>query len=60
MVATLNKHMNDIIRMPDVQAKLASLGIEPVGGTPAEFGKLIADDDQRFGALVKEFGIHAD
>ena len=60
VVATLNKHMNDIIRMPDVQAKLASLGIEPVGGTPAEFGKLIADDDKRFGALVKEFGIHAD
>ena len=60
IVTTLNKQMNDIIRMPDVKAKLASMGIEPVGGTPAEFGQLIAADDKRFSALIKEFGIHAE
>ena len=60
VVAKLNKHMNDIIRMPEVKTKLASLGIEPVGGAPAEFARLIAEDDKRFGALVKEFGIHVE
>lgn len=60
VVKTLNKHMNEIIRMPDVQEKLASLGIETVGGTPEEFAKQIAEDAQRFEALIKEFGIKAE
>lgn len=60
VVATLNKHMNAIIRMPDVKTKLAALGIEPVGGSPEEFARQIAEDEKRFGALIREFGIRAD
>ena len=59
VVRTLNRHMNEIIRLPDVQAKLTALGIETVGGTPQAFARQIADDQQRFGALIKEFGIQA-
>jgi hypothetical protein len=39
---------------------MAALGIEPVGGAPAVLAKQISDDDQRFGKLVREFGIRAD
>jgi hypothetical protein len=31
-----------------------------VGGEPAVLARQIADDDQRFGRLVREFGIRAD
>lgn len=60
IVHTLNKQMNEIIRLPDVQAKLSAMGIETVGGTPDAFAKQIADDEQRFGGLIREFGIKAD
>lgn len=56
----LNQHMNDILRMPDVMAKMAALGIEPIGGEPAVLAKQIADDDVRFGKLVKQFGIKSE
>jgi len=39
---------------------MAALGIEPVGGAPSALAQQIADDDQRFGRLVREFGIRAD
>jgi tripartite-type tricarboxylate transporter receptor subunit TctC len=60
IVKTLNTHMNEILKMPDVQARMASLGIEPVGGEPSVLAKQIAADNERFGKLVKEFGIRAD
>lgn len=60
IVQTLNRHFNEILKMPDVQAKMAALGIEPVGGAPSVLAQQIADDDQRFGKLVREFGIRAD
>ena len=60
IVRTLNAHFNDILKMPDVQAKMAALGIEPIGGDGAVLAKQIAEDDERFGKLVKEFGIRAD
>ncbi|SCX41044.1 tripartite tricarboxylate transporter substrate binding protein [Variovorax sp. EL159] len=60
VVQMLNRHFNDILRMPDVQAKMAALGIEPVGGAPSVLAQQIVDDDQRFGKLVREFGIRAD
>lgn len=59
IVQTLNRHMNEIIRMPDVQARLAALGIETVGGTPEQFRELIENDDRQYGALIREFDIRA-
>ncbi len=60
LVRTLNGHFNEILKMPDVMQRMATLGIEPLGGEPAVLAKQIADDDARFGKLVKEFGITAE
>lgn len=60
IVQTLNRHMNAIIQMPDVRERLAAIGIEPVGGTPEAFAAQIADDQKRYGALIREFGIKAE
>jgi tripartite-type tricarboxylate transporter receptor subunit TctC len=57
---SLNQHMNEILKMPDVMSKMAALGIEPIGGEPAVLAKQIADDDARFGKLVKDFGIKSE
>lgn len=57
VVRTLNAQMNEIIKMPDVAAKLTQLGLDPVGGDPSVLAKTILEDDERFGRLVKEFGI---
>lgn len=60
LVKTLNTHINDILKMPDVVARMATIAITPVGGEPATLGKLIASDSTRYARIVKEFGIQAD
>ena len=60
IVRTLNSDLNEILKMPDVMAKMAALGIEPIGGEPAVLARQIAGDNDRFGKLVKEFGISAE
>jgi tripartite-type tricarboxylate transporter receptor subunit TctC len=60
VVRTLNQHFNEVLKMPDVMARMASLGIEPIGGEPAVLARQIAGDDELFGRLIKEFGIKAE
>jgi len=60
LVRTLNTHMNEILKMPDVVAKMAALCIEPVGGDGSVLANQVAADNDRFGKLVKEFGITAE
>ncbi|WP_416049135.1 Bug family tripartite tricarboxylate transporter substrate binding protein [Cupriavidus basilensis] len=60
LVKMLNTHVNDILKMPDVVARMATIAITPVGGEPATLSKLIASDSTRYAKIVKEFGIQAD
>lgn len=57
VVKLLNTQLNEILRMPDVVARMATLGTLPVGGPPQRLGKTNASDFERFGRLVKELGI---
>ncbi len=60
VVGTLNRHLNEIIKMPDVVARMTALGIVPVGGEPAVMAQQVQADSERFGKLVKELGVQAD
>jgi tripartite-type tricarboxylate transporter receptor subunit TctC len=60
IVKTLNGHFNEILKMPDVAARMAVLGATPVGGEPEVLGKTNATDHTRFGKVIKELGIQAD
>jgi tripartite-type tricarboxylate transporter receptor subunit TctC len=60
IVKTLNAHMNEILKMPDVAAKMKVFGALPAGGDPARLAKVNADDNARYGKIIKEFGIQAD
>jgi tripartite-type tricarboxylate transporter receptor subunit TctC len=46
--------------MPDVQAKLAGLGLETDTGTPEELAKVIQAETVKWAKVVKESGAKAD
>lgn len=50
----------DALKMPDVSAKIYSLGFEVGGMPPAKFGQYIQSELIKWGAVIKEAGIHAD
>lgn len=52
IVATLNKQINDALNQPDIRKKLASIGLEPVETTPAQFSSLIKADIARWKQVV--------
>ena len=60
IVKTLNANMNEILKMPDVIAKMKVFGALPAGGDPARLARTNADDHNRFAKIIKEFGIQAD
>jgi tripartite-type tricarboxylate transporter receptor subunit TctC len=53
----LNAELVRSTRSPDVVERLAPDGGEPVGSTPEQFARLIAEELARWGKLVKEAGI---
>ncbi|MBT2304151.1 tripartite tricarboxylate transporter substrate binding protein [Variovorax paradoxus] len=60
IVKTLNGHFNEILKMPDVVSKMATLGALPLGGAPEVLARTNAADFERFGKVIKELGIQAD
>jgi tripartite-type tricarboxylate transporter receptor subunit TctC len=60
VVATLNRHVNEILKMPDVAAKMQVFGAIPAGGDAGRLAKVNANDYARYGKIIKDFGIQAD
>jgi tripartite-type tricarboxylate transporter receptor subunit TctC len=60
VVAKLNKEINAGLADPKLRARLADLGGTVLAGSPADFGKLIADETEKWGKVVKFVGIKAD
>jgi len=57
VVAKLNAEVNKALAAPDVREKLTSAGIEPVGGTAAQFGSFIQSEMQRWAQVAQRAGI---
>ena len=53
IVELLNRHINDSLADPRIKARLADLGGSLIGGTPADFAKLIADETEKWGKVVR-------
>ncbi|MDB5807168.1 MAG: hypothetical protein JWN73_4490 [Betaproteobacteria bacterium] len=60
IVAKLNASIAEVLKLPQVKEKLASLDSETVGGSPAEFARLIASDMGRYAGIVKASGMKAE
>jgi tripartite-type tricarboxylate transporter receptor subunit TctC len=52
-VTQLNTEINASLADPAMKAKFANLGAEPTPMTPAEFGKFITDQIDKWGKVVK-------
>jgi tripartite-type tricarboxylate transporter receptor subunit TctC len=60
IVDKLNREINAGLADPKIKARLADLGSTPLVGSPADFGKFIADETDKWGKVVKFVGIKAD
>jgi tripartite-type tricarboxylate transporter receptor subunit TctC len=56
----LNKEINAGLANPGVKARLADLGLVALAGSPADFGKIIADDTEKWAKVVKFSGAKAE
>ncbi|MFA5488363.1 MAG: tripartite tricarboxylate transporter substrate binding protein [Candidimonas sp.] len=54
IVDTLNKTVNKILDSETMKKHFAELGLEPGGGSPDQFAKLIDDDIQRWLQIMKD------
>jgi tripartite-type tricarboxylate transporter receptor subunit TctC len=53
VVDVLNKEINSGLADPKIKARLADLGSAALAGSPADFGKLIADETEKWGKVIK-------
>jgi tripartite-type tricarboxylate transporter receptor subunit TctC len=53
IVERLNRETNAALADSMMKARLADLGSEPLSITPAEFGKLLADEAEKWGRVVR-------
>jgi len=60
VVSRLNAEFNKAIQSQDVKDRLAKLGAEPIGGTPAQFAAMVKKDSARWGKLIKDRKIQVD
>jgi tripartite-type tricarboxylate transporter receptor subunit TctC len=56
IIDTLNKEINAALADPNMKARLADLGGTVLAGSPADFGKLIAEETEKWGKVVKFSG----
>jgi tripartite-type tricarboxylate transporter receptor subunit TctC len=60
IVDTLNKAVNAALADPRLKARFADLGATMLAGSPADFGKLVAEETEKWRKVVKFSGARAD
>jgi tripartite-type tricarboxylate transporter receptor subunit TctC len=57
VIERLNREINAVLKMPDVQERAAGMGTVLTGGTPEWFRDFLAGELAKYGKLVKQAGI---
>ena len=57
IVDKLNDEINSALADPKMKARMAELGATALPGSPADFGKLIATETEKWGKVIKYAGI---
>ncbi len=60
IVDRLNAEINAGLADPTIEARLGNLGASVLAGSPAEFGKLVGDETEKWAKVVKFAGIKAE
>jgi tripartite-type tricarboxylate transporter receptor subunit TctC len=57
VIETLNHAVNAVLADPKLQVRLAELGGEPMPMTPAKFGKLVAEETEKWARVIRAANI---
>jgi tripartite-type tricarboxylate transporter receptor subunit TctC len=60
IVDKLNKEINAALADAKIKTRLAELGVTALPGSPADFNKLIADETEKWGKVVRAAAIKAE
>ena len=60
IVEKLNREINAALADPKIRARIADLGNVPMPMTRTEFGKLFADDTEKWGKVIRAANIRAE
>jgi tripartite-type tricarboxylate transporter receptor subunit TctC len=60
IIEKLNKEINAALADPKLKARLADLGATVLGGPPADFGKLIADETEKWAKVIRAANVKAE
>ena len=60
IVEKLNSEINAVLADPKLKARLIELGGQPTPGSPADWGKFIADEIDKWGKVVRQAGVKID
>jgi tripartite-type tricarboxylate transporter receptor subunit TctC len=60
IIDKLNKEINAALADSKIKARLGDLGSTVLPGSPADFGKLIADETEKWGKVIRAANIRAD
>ena len=60
IIAKLNEEINAALADPSVKARLADLGGTVLPGSSADFGKLVAEDTEKWAKVIRAANIKAE
>lgn len=60
IIKLLNMEINVGLADPALRARLSDLGGAPIGGSPADFGKLIREETEKWGKVIRAANIKPD
>jgi tripartite-type tricarboxylate transporter receptor subunit TctC len=53
----LQRNLAKALATPDMQKRLADLGIDPIGSTPEELARFLKEEQAKWSKVVKAVGI---
>jgi tripartite-type tricarboxylate transporter receptor subunit TctC len=60
IIDRLNKEINAMLVDPRMMARIAEMGATRIAGSPSDFGKLVAEETEKWGKVVRFSGAKAE
>jgi tripartite-type tricarboxylate transporter receptor subunit TctC len=60
VVERINAALNAALNDPSVKERLKAAGLDPIGGTPEQFAKLIAEESNKWAPIIQRSGARID
>jgi len=57
VIAKINAAMNELLHDPEIGLRLDRLGMQPVGGSPADMAAFVREETRRWGEVIKAANI---